>query len=232
MAISRKQQQLVKIAQRQVGLEDDAYRDVLRRAGGVESSKDLDRAGFDRVMEEMGRFGFQRGPSRASHGRQHGRVTDSQAATLTRLWAEWSGKDGDHRGLDRWLEKTFRISSLRFLTRDSADRAVKALRSMLHRTRPRQEPEIDTVDVAWWRYCVIEPAVRQPKRSRGRVSMIGVIAGTTYEHPDGRMVTLSEGTVRRWIGLWEKGGVEGLKPRRTVTGNSYAGQTGPGGNAA
>ena len=234
MGISRKQQQLVKIAQRQVGLDDGTYRDVLRTLAHVESSKDLDRVGFDRVMEVMEKLGFRRNPPKTSHGRRPGWATEGQTRTLMRLWAEWSGKENDHRGLDRWLEKTFRTSALRFLARDKADRAAKALRSMLHRTRPKPDPAFDPRDIAWWRYRVIEPAVRHPRRSRDRVSAIEAITATKYRHLDGRVITPSEGTIRRWIGLWEKGGVEELEPRRTVTGNSYPGQQdpGPGGDAA
>lgn len=58
-SISPAQVRLVKLAQRAAKVQEADYRTVLRTAGGgVESSKDLDQAGFERVMAYFECLGF------------------------------------------------------------------------------------------------------------------------------------------------------------------------------
>ncbi|MDQ3557986.1 MAG: regulatory protein GemA [Pseudomonadota bacterium] len=60
MAISTKQIALVHVAAKQLGVEDDVYRAVLARWGdGAASAKDLDHAGFERVMTWFNAHGFR-----------------------------------------------------------------------------------------------------------------------------------------------------------------------------
>ncbi|RMH86398.1 regulatory protein GemA [Pseudomonas sp. AOB-7] len=49
----------IQIARRQLGLDDDAYRAILKRTVGAESSKDLTPRQVGRVLVELERLGFQ-----------------------------------------------------------------------------------------------------------------------------------------------------------------------------
>lgn len=49
----------IKIAQSQLKMDDDIYRDLLHRLTGKNSAKDLDYAELDRVLREMTRLGFK-----------------------------------------------------------------------------------------------------------------------------------------------------------------------------
>lgn len=56
----------IQIARRQLGLDDDAYRAILKRTVGAESSKDLSPRQIGRVLVELERLGFK---PKASTGR-------------------------------------------------------------------------------------------------------------------------------------------------------------------
>ena len=56
----------IQIARRQLGLDDDTYRAILKRTVGVESSKDLTPRQIGRVLVELERLGFK---PKASTGR-------------------------------------------------------------------------------------------------------------------------------------------------------------------
>lgn len=58
--ISNDQKKLLHVAARELCLDDDLYREILRQEARVESSKDLNKAGFDRVMKRLKQLGFQK----------------------------------------------------------------------------------------------------------------------------------------------------------------------------
>jgi len=59
MGLARRHMALLHIAKKQLGLDDETYRDVLSVQAGVESAKDLDIAGFARVMGRFEELGFR-----------------------------------------------------------------------------------------------------------------------------------------------------------------------------
>lgn len=54
-----KQLALLHVAKRALRFDDDVYRAILKIHGGVESSKDLDAAGFEKVMAHFTACGFR-----------------------------------------------------------------------------------------------------------------------------------------------------------------------------
>jgi hypothetical protein len=138
--ITRAQIAVIKVAVGQIGLEDQDYRALLNRVAGVASSRDLDQRGFSAVMDELARLGFRSTSQRkpfASRSRP-GFATNAQVATIRKLWLEWAGAGAGFSGLETWIERTFGVSSLRFLTLDAAPGAIAALRSMVARRGERQ----------------------------------------------------------------------------------------------
>ena len=71
-------QQKIQIARRQLGLDDDTYRAILKRTVGAESSKGLSPAQTSRVLAELERLGFKSKPAK-------GRAKPSPAADRKRL---------------------------------------------------------------------------------------------------------------------------------------------------
>jgi hypothetical protein len=59
MAIGRKKKALVHIAKENLHLDDESYRQILKGVAGVESSTQLTREGFERVMKRFQEMGFK-----------------------------------------------------------------------------------------------------------------------------------------------------------------------------
>ena len=90
--------QKIKVAQKQLALDDDNYRAVLRRITGKSSCKDCDLLQLQRVIAEFERLGFQ--PTRPNLGRKPLHTTDVSAmmnklsallATANKTWAYANG---------------------------------------------------------------------------------------------------------------------------------------------
>jgi hypothetical protein len=59
MSIGRKKKALIHIAKTHLHLEDESYRQILKGVAGVESSAELTREGFDKVMRRFQELGFK-----------------------------------------------------------------------------------------------------------------------------------------------------------------------------
>lgn len=56
--VTAQQIKLLQIARRELGMEEQDYRNTLGIYGGVASSKQLDQAGFERIMARLKALGF------------------------------------------------------------------------------------------------------------------------------------------------------------------------------
>ena len=56
--LSREKIALIHVAKKELGWSEEVYRHVLRDHGGVDSAKDLDEMGFDRVIKHCKAMGF------------------------------------------------------------------------------------------------------------------------------------------------------------------------------
>ena len=128
MTITNAQKALLHVAKTKLKLADDTYRQILVHVAGCTSSTELDRGGFEAVMGFMEYLGFRPlkkiGPD---FGARPGMASFAQVELIRALWAEWSnGNDG----LNNWLVKFFKVSSLRFLTVEAAPKVIAALKAM------------------------------------------------------------------------------------------------------
>jgi len=133
MALTRKQTALIKVAVKQLGLSDDDYRAVLRDEAGVESSRDLDNDGFDAVMARFRARGFRPTATPPTYGHRAGMATPAQAAYIRSLWNEYTDGVGDDRSLGKWLQRTVKVSDLRFVSFAAARKAITGLRAMVEK---------------------------------------------------------------------------------------------------
>ena len=108
---------------------------MLRTMAGVESSKDLDQDGFELVMQGFATLGWRSDFTRSFYGHRRGMATPAQVSRIRQLWREYTGGSGGKLSLDNWLERTFRVSALRFLTAEQAEKALKALWAMRNRQK-------------------------------------------------------------------------------------------------
>ena len=50
--------------------------------------------------------------------------------SLRALWSEYTDGQGDDLSLGKWLERTFKVSSIRSLPQEAAPKAITALKAM------------------------------------------------------------------------------------------------------
>ena len=124
---------LVQVARRRLNLQEDDYRSLLMRAGGVSSCTHLSEAGFRQLMEMFAYLGFQSTSAVSNFRRREGFATSGEVAAIRRLWREYTAGEGKAANLDKWLESTFHVSALRFLPAEKGPKAIAALRAMQRR---------------------------------------------------------------------------------------------------
>jgi len=131
---------VVHVAKAQLGMLDEDYRAVLQRVAAVQSAKDLDELGFERVMAEFERLGFRNPLSRAQGNNRQGMATSAQIGRVRSLWKKYSGND-DELKLGHWLEKHFHVSNLRFLEDWRAGKVIAVLEKMAawRKAHPQEE---------------------------------------------------------------------------------------------
>jgi hypothetical protein len=144
MSLTRKQLALVHVARAQLGMAEDDYRAILKQEAGVGSSRELDETGFAAVMARMQALGFEnpnatapfkQRPARASFGTRPGMASMRQVEMIRDLYAEYKGGQPGDAELGRWIQRTFKVSSIRFLDYGDAQRAIGALKTMKSRKR-------------------------------------------------------------------------------------------------
>ena len=137
--LTRKQLALLHVARRDMALHDDDWRAILRDAGGVTSSRDLDARQFGAVLARLEQLGFTpdlapRGPD---HGWRIGMASPEQVAFMRDLWRQYTDGQGDDRSLGKWLDRTIKVSDVKFVTYKQAGRAITALLAMVRRPPPK-----------------------------------------------------------------------------------------------
>lgn len=87
--ITNAQKAKLHVAKSQLRLTDDQYRAVLLDQGGVESSIDLDNAGYDKVIKRFVELGFiNTTPKRWSRSRPSEPVTPDQQKLIEELYGQ------------------------------------------------------------------------------------------------------------------------------------------------
>lgn len=141
--LSREKIALIHVARRDLQLDDDIYRSVLREVAGVGSSAELSLSGFDAVMSRFERLGFKSRTAQAGDmagasgdarqlGDRPGWATSAQLDYIRNLWVQWLGRD-DEAALARWIENKYHVSALRFLDVVAAQKAIEGLKCMAKR---------------------------------------------------------------------------------------------------
>ena len=88
----------IKVAQKQLGMDDDVYRDVLAAATGLRSCKDMEIWQLERVLQKMERLGFA--PTRGKPERQplhlveHTPMINKMGALLHEMGKSWAYAHG------------------------------------------------------------------------------------------------------------------------------------------
>jgi hypothetical protein len=121
---------LIHVARRQLGLQEEDYRAILKLYGQVEHAAELCLPGFNLVMTRFGELGFRSTSPRRPAAPRLGMASPGQVALIRALWTDYTVGKGTEAELGKWLEGHFTISAVQFLTADTAPKVIGALRAM------------------------------------------------------------------------------------------------------
>ena len=126
----------IHIGKKDLNLSDDIYRDILREAGGAESSKDLDWRGRATVLVRFKELGWK---PKAARPAKHTRplADDGQSRKIRALWIELhqAGKvrDSSEKALGSYVKRMTGVAALQWLSNDQAILVIEALKKWLER---------------------------------------------------------------------------------------------------
>ena len=147
MEITKGQIKKIKVMQREAGLDDDLYREMLWGVAKVKSCKDLKGPKIQLVVRHLERCigRASRPPQGASPENrkqktenQPLRATEAQLISIRRLWGrvsragqEWGPESRQaHEALKTFLCKRFKVAAPESLTLAQAQRVIEAVKAM------------------------------------------------------------------------------------------------------
>ena len=131
MSISKRQLALLWTAKTKLCLPDETFRTALVQLCGVTSTKELDRDGFETLMGFFEHIGFAPSkPIGASYGERSGMASFAQLELIRQLWHEYTRHMAGEDELNKWLRSKWHVDSLRFVTKDQAQKMIGALKAM------------------------------------------------------------------------------------------------------
>jgi hypothetical protein len=131
-----KLQAKIKIAQKQLGMEDSIYRDLLYRKFRVSSSKSLSDSQANVLIHHFKGLGWIPKSKPKKYDDQKGDVysaSPGQKRKIEILWHNIYRGNEETKHLRQFLFNHFKVSDIRFLDKDKAHQAIEALKSMIHR---------------------------------------------------------------------------------------------------
>jgi len=125
---------LLKIAQKQLAMEEADYRSILGEFGGVASATQLSLGGFERVIARLTHLGFRSTWTKRTFGNRPGMASATQVDLIRNLWRDYHGDDGD-AALSAWLKHFHQVEALRFVTAEIAAKIIPGLKAMARRAQ-------------------------------------------------------------------------------------------------
>ena len=119
-----KETRLIHTARRALFMSDDAYRALLKRIAGVESSKNLNPLGVARVLREFERLGFK---PVAGAGRARPRVPDSRVKQIGKINAMLiaAGRQSDYA--DSLARRMYKVDAVEWCSSEQLSGLIAAL---------------------------------------------------------------------------------------------------------
>ncbi len=115
----------IHIAKKQLGMDEDTYRDMLFAIARVRSAKDLDHAGRHKVLDHLRAVGFK-----AKHsypGRPHNINSAERGRLLKKIEAQLAEAKRPWNYAHAMARHMFRVDKLEFCQPDQLHRIVAAL---------------------------------------------------------------------------------------------------------
>ncbi len=127
----------IHIAKKQLAMDDDAYRAMLKNIGGVESAKDLSQSAVGRVLAHLKRCGFK-AVAKKSDRKQ---ADDAQSRKIRALWLQLhqlgAVRDPSEQALAAWIKRMGKVDALQWLPTDVASKAIEELKQWIKRVEAK-----------------------------------------------------------------------------------------------
>lgn len=118
--LEQKQLAVIHIVKKELGIGDEEYRATLEKVAGVRSAKDLDQAGFRKLMRHFA-------ASRYYRERMDG-ITFRQKMYIRHLLADLAWDPGHY---ENFLKKYYKTASQEGLSRREASKLIESLKHIL-----------------------------------------------------------------------------------------------------
>ncbi|MDI6755333.1 MAG: regulatory protein GemA [Thermodesulfobacteriota bacterium] len=126
----------IHIAKKELGLDEETYREVLSSEFGVRSSKDLNNAKALKLIRFFREKGWVPKSKPKKYDDQKGDIDSAspkQKRMIEVLWHNIYRGNSETLHLRQFLFNHFKVSDIRFLDKDKAHQAIEALKSMQKR---------------------------------------------------------------------------------------------------
>ena len=124
----------IKIAQKELGMAEEAYRAMLLRITGKNSCAVMDIGELERVADEMRRFCFRPSTAREKHGRPHLRRTTA-AAMMDKVEALLADGGYHWNYAHAMARRMFGREKVEYLDNDQLHKLVAALQIAANRRK-------------------------------------------------------------------------------------------------
>lgn len=131
MNLTNKQLAYLHVLKKQNNLSEPEYHDLLRHGANVQSAKELDSEGLNKVLQLMEDLGYEivRFDPAPDYGNRPGMATSKQIGYIDGLRQEIFGK-GSSPKFQHWLENHFNVTHIRFIDRQTASKVIEGLKAM------------------------------------------------------------------------------------------------------
>lgn len=122
--------QLIHVARNKLALGDDAYRAILFGAAGKQSCADMSIIELEKVMKAIRRAGFKVQKRLPLRHKEIGEATREQLEYIKGMW-ELAAIYKTDKALNAFIRRVAKVSNIRFLDIQSAQKVILALRAMM-----------------------------------------------------------------------------------------------------
>ncbi len=117
----------IHLAAKQLGMDDETYRDMLWAIARVRSAKDLDEAGRRRVLDHLKSVGFKPKPGSPRPGRPHNLGSEERGPQLAKIEAMLTSAGRAWAYADGIAKKMFHVDRVTFCNPEQLRKIIAAL---------------------------------------------------------------------------------------------------------
>lgn len=122
----------IHMAKKQLGLDDDTYRQILWQVGKVESAADLDLAGRSKLIQHFKDKGWKPKRSKKYSPKSRHKDEKNQADKIRALWITMHNqgivRDGSEQALNHYINRMVAVAQVGWLHGKKANTIIESLK--------------------------------------------------------------------------------------------------------